>query len=108
MLWRWWSWEICATGKRGLRTLLLTVLLSSLAVLIGVVLVNVLRPGERLSEAKRDALAAQYARGAAETVAKSRMAKPLKDTLLDIIPENPLQEMVGAWTAARRETGSCR
>jgi dicarboxylate/amino acid:cation (Na+ or H+) symporter, DAACS family len=81
------------------------VLLSSVAVAIGVALVNVLRPGEQLSEAKRDALAAQYARGAAETVAKSRMAKPLKDTLLDLIPENPLQEMVGALDGSSKGNG---
>jgi hypothetical protein len=38
----------------------------------------------------------------ARAVAKSKAAKPLKDMLLDIIPENPLQEMAGAasWTCA--------
>ena len=48
-------------GSVGLRTLLFTLVLSSIAVTIGVVLVNTFRPGERLSEAKRDVLAAQYA-----------------------------------------------
>jgi DAACS family dicarboxylate/amino acid:cation (Na+ or H+) symporter len=38
-------------GRVGLRTLLYTLMLSSIAVAIGVTLVNVLRPGERLAEA---------------------------------------------------------
>jgi len=92
-------------GSVGLRTLLLTVLLSSIAVAIGVVLVNVVRPGEKLSPAKRDALSAQYASRAAETIEQARRAKPVKDLLLDIIPENPLQEMVGALDGSSKGNG---
>ena len=92
-------------GRVGLRTLLYTIVLSSVAVAIGIGLVNVVRPGERLSEAKRDALAAQYAAGAAQTVTQARRAKSLKDTLLDIIPENPLQEMVGALDGSSKGNG---
>ena len=92
-------------GSVGLKTLLLTLVLSGIAVSIGVILVNVLRPGERLSESNRNALAAQYAHGAAETIAKSRQAKSVKDTLLDIIPENPLQEMVGALDGSSKGNG---
>ncbi|MHB8866923.1 MAG: dicarboxylate/amino acid:cation symporter [Pirellulaceae bacterium] len=92
-------------GTIGLKTLLLTLVLSGIAVSIGVILVNTLRPGERLSESKRTALTVQYARGAADTVAKSRQAKSVKDTLLDIIPENPLQEMVGALDGSSKGNG---
>lgn len=92
-------------GSVGLKTLLLTLVFSGIAVSIGVMLVNTLRPGERLSEASRDALAAQYATDAADTVAKSRQAKSVKDTLLDIIPENPLQEMVGALDGSSKGNG---
>jgi DAACS family dicarboxylate/amino acid:cation (Na+ or H+) symporter len=92
-------------GSVGLKTLLLTLILSGIAVSIGVILVNAVRPGERLSESNRNALAAQYARGAAETVAKSRQAKSVKDTLLDFIPENPLQEMVGALDGSSKGNG---
>ena len=38
-------------------------------------------------------------------MAKSRQAKSLKDTLLDIIPENPLQEMVGALDGSSKGNG---
>jgi DAACS family dicarboxylate/amino acid:cation (Na+ or H+) symporter len=92
-------------GRVGLRTLLWTVLLSSIAVTIGVVLVNAVRPGERLPAEKKDALAAQYSSGAAEKIDQARRAKPLKDILLDIIPENPLQEMVGALDGSSKGNG---
>lgn len=89
-------------GRLGLRTLFWTATFSSVAVLIGVTLVNVIRPGESLSLEKRDALRVQY--GAAEragddvkkAVDNAKKAKSVRDTLLDIIPKNPLQEMVGA------------
>jgi dicarboxylate/amino acid:cation (Na+ or H+) symporter, DAACS family len=89
-------------GRLGLRTLFWTATFSSVAVLIGVTLVNVIRPGESLSLEKRDALRQQY--GAAEragddvkkAVDNAKKAKSVRDTLLDIIPRNPLQEMVGA------------
>ncbi len=92
-------------GRVGLRTLLYTLVLSTAAVLIGVTLVNTFRPGERLGETKREALGAQYSKGAVETIAKSKGAKSLKDTLLDIIPENPLQEMAGALDGSSKGNG---
>jgi DAACS family dicarboxylate/amino acid:cation (Na+ or H+) symporter len=92
-------------GRVGLRTLIYTLFLSSLAVLIGITLVNTLRPGERLGQAKREALKAQYSKDAAASVAKSKAAKPLKDMLLDIIPENPLQEMAGALDGSSKGNG---
>lgn len=92
-------------GRVGVDTLVLTLLLSSIAVGIGISLVNLVRPGERLAESKRDALAAQYASAAKTTVEQARRAKPLRDTLLDIIPENPLQEMAGALDGSSKGNG---
>jgi DAACS family dicarboxylate/amino acid:cation (Na+ or H+) symporter len=97
--------DVRRLGRVGLRTLVLTVLLSSIAVAIGVALVNAIRPGERLSRQNEEALAAQYASGATEKMDQARRAKPLKDTLLDIIPENPLQEMVGALDGSSKGNG---
>lgn len=92
-------------GRVGGATVAFTFLLSLIAVMIGVFLVNTVGPGKRLSEEKREALSAQYAQGAEETIQKARQAKPLKDTLLDIIPENPLQEMVGALDGTSKGNG---
>ena len=77
-------------GRVGLKTLVLTLVLSLTAVIIGITLVNTIRPGDRLSPEQRNALEAQYAKRADDAVAKARQAKSIKDTLLDIIPENPL------------------
>ena len=97
--------DLCHLERVGLRTLLYTLLLSSAAVLIGITLVNTVRPGERLGQAKREALAAQYSQSAADSVARLKPAKPLKNMLLDIIPENPLQEMAGALDGSSKGNG---
>lgn len=83
-------------GRVGLKTLLFTLVLSSSAVLIGVGLTNTLRPGGWLSAEKQQELSAQYSEAASQNVARAKQAKTLDVILLDIIPKNPLQEMVGA------------
>ncbi len=97
--------DIRRLGRVGGRTLIFTVGLSLTAVAIGVVLVNVIKPGGGLRVEQRDALRSQYAARAAEQVQKAKQAKSLRDTLLDIIPENPLQEMVGALDGSSKGNG---
>src|SRR5262249_39079998 len=48
--------DVRRLGKLGLKTLFFTGILSSAAVLLGITLVNAIRPGERLPSEKRDAL----------------------------------------------------
>jgi DAACS family dicarboxylate/amino acid:cation (Na+ or H+) symporter len=83
--------DVRKLGRMGLRTLMMTLILSSASVAIGLVLANVVRPGDRLPEAQRSALKEKYADQRADVPHKS-----VRDTLLDLIPKNPLQEMVGA------------
>lgn len=97
--------DVRRLGRIGGRTLLFTVVLSMSAVVIGVMLVNTIKPGGGLKAEQRDALRAQYAGDAANWVQKAKQAKSLKDTLLDIIPENPLQEMVGALDGSSKGNG---
>ena len=92
-------------GRVGLRTLVYTVAFSTTAVLLGVLLVNLIAPGRRIAEPERARLNEQYAVRAADAVAEAKRAKPLRDVLLDIIPENPLQEMVGAMDASSKGNG---
>ncbi len=92
-------------GRVGLRTLGFAVLLSAIAVALGLLLVNTIRPGYAISEEQGQVLRTHYMNGANDAVAKARLAKPLRDTLLDIIPENPLQEMVGALDASSKGNG---
>ena len=88
--------DVRKLGRMGLRALLYTLVLSAASVAIGAALTNVLRPGARLSGEKVAELQKRFATGADATVAEARKAKTLRDTLLDLIPKNPLQEAVGA------------
>ena len=88
--------DIRSVGRLGLRALLLTVILSSLSVVIGLTLANTVRPGERLSPADRDLLREQYGSSQQKAVEQAQKARSLVETLLELIPKNPLQEMVGA------------
>ncbi|MBI4719125.1 MAG: dicarboxylate/amino acid:cation symporter [Planctomycetes bacterium] len=88
--------DVRRLGRMGLRTLLLTVGLSATSVAIALLLTNSLRPGARLPEAKRAELRGRYAAEAETPMAQARKSKTTRDALLDIIPRNPLQEMVGA------------
>jgi DAACS family dicarboxylate/amino acid:cation (Na+ or H+) symporter len=97
--------DVRRLGRVGVRTLVLTGVLSSIAVVLGVSLVNVLRPGHALAPQQRAHLQAQYSRGAEDTLASAKLARPLKQVLLDLIPENPLQEMVGAVDGSSKGNG---
>jgi DAACS family dicarboxylate/amino acid:cation (Na+ or H+) symporter len=88
--------DVRRLGRVGLKTLLYTVGLSACSVAIGVGMARMIRPGLRLGDEQRAALRQRYSSQADEKVAQARQAKPLRETLLDIIPKNPLQEMVGA------------
>jgi DAACS family dicarboxylate/amino acid:cation (Na+ or H+) symporter len=83
-------------GRMGLRTLLLTMMLSSISVALGLTLTNLMDPGDRLAEESRQELRERFATETATALEQAASAKSLRDTLLDIIPKNPLQEMVGS------------
>lgn len=85
--------------------LLFTGLLSLSSVLIGIGLVNWIQPGRSLTAQQRAALNQQYARSAEDAVAAALQSKPLRVILLDLIPENPLQEMVGALDGSSKGNG---
>jgi dicarboxylate/amino acid:cation (Na+ or H+) symporter, DAACS family len=87
--------DVRKLGRVGLRTLLLTLVLSATSVAIGITLVNAIAPGRSLPEGQRKFLQKKYSEDTQAAEQKAKNAKPLLKTLLDIIPENPLQEMVG-------------
>ena len=92
-------------GRIGLRTLLFSGILSASAVLLGLTLVNVIRPGEALSAEARQALVDRNAAGSADVGQKASKAKSARDIVIDMIPENPLQEMVGAIDGSSKGNG---
>lgn len=97
--------DVRKLGRLGLRTLGLTAVLSSIAVGLGLLMVNTLRPGHSLGEEQRTALQSQYSSTATDAVTKARQAKTIQQTLLDLIPENPLQEMAGALDGSSKGNG---
>lgn len=97
--------DIGRLGRVGIKTLFYTLILSGCAVGIGIGLVNRWQPGATLSDEQREILSERYNAKAAESLAKSKATKNLKDTLLDMIPENPLQEAVGALDGSSKGNG---
>ena len=82
--------DLRSLGRVGFRTLVYTVVVSSIAVVIGLGLVNLFRPGDGLSEEAR----ARLLEGAADratVLAKAQAPKKGLDLLLDIVPANPVR-----------------
>lgn len=96
--------DVRRLGRVGLRTLLFTAILSGIAVLLGVTLVGIMKPGRSLSPETRDRLEQRYG-GKATAAAAASEAKPLRTILVDMFPENPLQEMVGAIDGSSKGNG---
>jgi Na+/H+-dicarboxylate symporter len=82
--------DIRRFGRIGLRTLVYTVLVSLVAVLIGLALVNLLRPGDGIDPIAREKLMA----GLSERAAAYTQGKPPPsgfELLLMIVPTNPIE-----------------
>jgi Na+/H+-dicarboxylate symporter len=78
-------------GRIGGKTLVYYMLTTAVAVSIGLVLANALQPGAGVSEATRDELAARYGGAAAGRMEIAAEAPSWVDTLLGVIPRNPVQ-----------------
>jgi DAACS family dicarboxylate/amino acid:cation (Na+ or H+) symporter len=91
--------DVRKLGRMGLRTLALTLLLSGASVIIGLVFANVLRPGDGLPEAQRDKLQAmgKAREDTKKDVQKSKETKSAMETIRDLIPENPFEDIAGAF-----------
>ena len=74
------------------RTLIFTALLSAMSVVIGLTLVNLLRPGDGL---ELDALAPTAA-SVEQLRANAEAARPIADALIELVPRNPLEAAVRA------------
>ena len=82
--------DLRSVGRVGVKTLVYTVMVSSIAVLLGIFLMNVLRPGEGMSAELR----ARVAAGAAERAAALTQAVAPRtglDLIVQIVPANPIK-----------------
>jgi DAACS family dicarboxylate/amino acid:cation (Na+ or H+) symporter len=78
-------------GGVAARTLAFTLLLSAVSVIVGMLLVNVVRPGANLPVRPEAASA-----GVTTLETNAAAAKPLGDVLIELIPRNPLDSAVRA------------
>jgi DAACS family dicarboxylate/amino acid:cation (Na+ or H+) symporter len=98
--------DVRQLGRIGAKTLAFTLVISSISVVIGVGLVNIVRPGEGLTDVERQSLMSTISsQGAQTTVQKAAEAKTVIQTLIDIIPKNPLADAVGAFDENYRGGG---
>lgn len=88
--------DVRRLGRLGLRTLTFTLVLSSVSVLIGVGLANLVRPGAGLGEERRAELL-DMMRHASGSLPAPPEAKTGLRILLDLIPSNPIEAMVNAF-----------
>lgn len=89
--------DIRKLGRVGLKSVVFTLLLSGTSVVLGLVLVNVLAPGRHLDPETRTQLVERYSGDVTSRVEQGTKKTPLSETLLNLIPQNPLAEAVNAF-----------
>ena len=80
--------DLGSLGRVGWKTLLMTVVISTIAVLIGLGLVNALRPGDGVDAALAQQLLTQYAEGAQGIVQNAPAEVNIGQFFLDLVPRN--------------------
>ena len=90
--------DVRKLGRVGLKSLLFTFLLTGTSVVLGLALVTAFAPGRHLSEKTKQELTAKYGSAVGERVAQGTKTAPLAETVLALIPQNPLAEAVNAFT----------
>ena len=84
--------DVRRLGRVGGRTLAYFLVTTALAVTIGLVLANVIRPGAWIEPAQRQALAALYETDASARVSKAGAAADWVENILSMVPQNPMAE----------------
>lgn len=98
--------DVRQLGRIGARTLAFTLVVTSISVLIGITLVNIVKPGVGLSDADRQLLTSSITARPVKTAMESAaQTKTIVQTLLDLIPKNPLADAVGAFDETYRGGG---
>lgn len=78
-------------GRIGGKTVVYYLMTTAVAVIIGLVISNVVQPGARINTETRDSLAAQFEGDAAARMQLAEQAPSVVETLLNMIPRNPVQ-----------------
>lgn len=78
-------------GRIGGKTVAYYLTTTAIAVTIGIVLSNVVQPGGGIDPETRDTLSAAFAEQAGQSMALAAEKPPVVETLLNMIPRNPVQ-----------------
>jgi DAACS family dicarboxylate/amino acid:cation (Na+ or H+) symporter len=81
--------DVKQLGRMGLRTMSYFLLVTAAAVAVGLLLVNTLRPGDRLAPETKARLLATFGQEAAQLKSKADQTELGVSTLVDIVPRNP-------------------
>ncbi len=85
--------DIRRLGRLGSRTLGLYLGTTAVAVSIGLVCAYVVQPGQFIDPADRAVLLAQFGTAAGDRMSAAAVSPSMVDTLLDIIPTNPIDSL---------------
>jgi proton glutamate symport protein len=83
--------DIRKLGRLGGKTVLIYFFTTAVAVSIGLLLSNIVRPGSRIDPTTRDTIAASLTDAAAGRMTLAEEAPSVGQTLLNMIPTNPFQ-----------------
>ena len=87
--------DVRKIGRIGVRSLLMTIVLSAIAVLIGVGAINLVDPSKSISTDKKAELIAQYTK---EQTSTPDPVQEKDKAALGMIPKNPLREAVATFS----------
>jgi len=85
--------DIRKLGRMGVRTIAYYLTTTALAITIGLILANIVRPGSRLPEDVKTNLLRNYGGVALEKIQQAEETPNVIDVLLDIIPTNPINSL---------------
>jgi len=101
--------DVKKLGRMGGKLLIYTIVVSFIAVLIGITMVNVFNPGQSISPETREYLVnefgAEAAKANAQAMANTADARTAGDVIAQIIPRNPFDEMANAFDSSHTGGG---
>jgi proton glutamate symport protein len=83
--------DIRKLGRLGGKTVAFYLFTTAIAVSIGLLLSNIVRPGSRIDPTTRDTIAASFSRTPRGRMTLAAEAPTVGETLLNMIPTNPFQ-----------------
>ncbi len=82
-------------GRIGARTVGFFVATTAMALIIGVGLANIVKPGKLMSDEDRASLLANYQTAAGDTIEQAAESPTFVDQMLAIVPDNPVEALAG-------------